>query len=120
MNPHRLLGARAESAAVVFLIGQGYRILDRNYATRLGEIDIVARHEDAVVFIEVKARKSTRRGTPREAVSASKQRKIIMVATHYIKKHGIHDTRIRFDVVAMMEERGRFLFDLIPNAFQAG
>ena len=117
-NSPRIFGQQAEAAAAQFLISRGYILLEQNFTTRYGEIDIIARHENALVFIEVKARRGHRHGSPREAVNFSKQKKIIAVATHYLKQHEIHDTRIRFDVVAMLEQRGRFIFELIPNAFQ--
>jgi putative endonuclease len=117
-NSRQIFGQRAELAAAGFLSSRGYTILEQNYTTRYGEIDIVACHEDTLVFVEVKARRSLRHGGPKEAVNASKQKKIIGTATHYIKQHSLHDTRIRFDVVAMLEENGHFSFELIPNAFQ--
>jgi len=117
-NSRQIFGQRAEAAAVGFLSSRGYTILEQNYTTRYGEIDIVASHEDTLVFIEVKARRGLRYGGPREAVNGPKQQKIIGTATHYLKQHRIHDTRIRFDVVAILEEKGQFLFELIPNAFQ--
>ena len=117
-NSRQIFGQRAEVAAAGFLRSRGYTILEQNYTTRYGEIDIVASHDDTLVFIEVKARRGLRYGGPKEAVNASKQQKIIGTATHYLKQHGIHDTRIRFDVVAMLEENGQFSFELISNAFQ--
>ncbi len=117
-NSAQIFGQQAEAAAVQFLLSRGYTLVEQNFATRYGEIDIVARHEDTLVFIEVKARRGLRHGSPREAVNVSKQHRIIAVATHYLKQHQIHDTRIRFDVVAMVEQKGQFIFELIPNAFQ--
>lgn len=117
-NRQQIFGQNAEAAAADFLRSKGYTILEQNYTTRYGEIDIVASHEDTLVFIEVKARRSRRWGEAREAVNGRKQKKIIGTATHYLKQHCIHDTRIRFDVVGVREENAQFFFDLIPNAFQ--
>ncbi|SMC88125.1 putative endonuclease [Desulfocicer vacuolatum DSM 3385] len=117
-NKRQLFGQQAEIEAADFLCSRGYTILEQNYATRFGEIDIIASHGDTLVFIEVKARRNTRYGLPREAVNIAKQQKIIGTATHYLKQHRLHDTRIRFDVVAMMEKNGHASFELIPNAFQ--
>ena len=117
-NSRQIFGQRAEVAAAGFLSSRGYTILEQNYTTRYGEIDIVAFHENTLVFIEVKARRGVRCGGPREAVNGPKQQKIIGTASHYLKQHRIHDTRIRFDVVAILEEEGQFSFELIPNAFQ--
>ncbi len=117
-NSSQLFGQRAEAAAAHFLHSRGYTILEQNFSTRYGEIDIVARHGEVLVFVEVKARRGLCWGSPREAVNRLKQQKVIATASHYMKQHGIQDIRIRFDVVAMVEQRGSFVFELIPNAFQ--
>jgi len=117
-NSRQIFGQRAEVAAAGFLSSRGYTILEQNYTTRYGEIDIIASHDDTLVFIEVKARRGLRYGGPKEAVNASKQQKIIGTATHYLKQHGIHDTRIRFDVVAMLEKMGSFPLSLSPMPFR--
>ncbi|MBF0467704.1 MAG: YraN family protein [Desulfamplus sp.] len=129
-------GQKAEEAAAIFLEGRGYKILERNYRTRLAEIDIIASCSDnlnstfcidalnqntpcrdTLVFIEVKARNSTRYGLPSEAVSVSKQKKIISAALHYLREHKIADTRIRFDVMTMLFQNGHYQIKIIPNAF---
>jgi putative endonuclease len=95
----------------------GYAILHRNYRTPYGEIDIVAEHKGVTVFIEVKARKSMRYGSPRLAVTAEKQRKISMVALAYLKKHRALDIPARFDVVTVQQTGHAPAIDVIPNAF---
>lgn len=84
---------------------QGYRILQRNFYSRYGEIDIIAREGRYLVFIEVKYRNNTSHGLPQEAVSRKKQRTICKVANYYCLTHGIPENiPCRFDVVAILEE----------------
>ncbi|MBF0242245.1 MAG: YraN family protein [Desulfamplus sp.] len=131
-------GQQAEEAAALYLEKHGYKILQRNYRTRLAEIDIIALHKalsstdtnlnainsqdnqtvDTLVFIEVKARSSTRYGLPSEAVSISKQKKIVSAALQYIKEHGFNDTKIRFDVMSILVDNGQYKIEIIDNAFQ--
>lgn len=89
-----------EDAAVRHLVSQGMKILARNYRVgRLGEIDIIAQDGDTLCFIEVKARRGDRYGTPAEAVSPVKRHTIIKVAQVYAGRNGIYDRPLRFDVV---------------------
>lgn len=80
---------------------QGYTILTRNYRTPEGEIDLIAKHDDTLVFVEVKVRRSEIFGPPQEAVDAAKQRHLILAAQHYLHQQGLDDIKIRFDVVAI-------------------
>lgn len=94
-----------EQKAAEYLKQQGYRILQRNFYSRYGEIDIIAREGRYLVFIEVKYRTNTSHGSPQEAVSRKKQRTICKVANYYCLTHGIpEDTPCRFDVVAILED----------------
>lgn len=111
-------GQKAEVAAALFLEGQGYKILERNYTTRWAEIDLIAIHQDTLVFIEVKARNSVHYGLPAEAVGTLKQKKITFAALHYLRENKIADMRIRFDVMTILLQDGRYKMDVIPNAFQ--
>ena len=94
-------GEKSESVAVNCLKKQGYRIIELNYRTKLGEIDIIAKQGKTLVFIEVKARKSSRFGRPELAVTPKKQRKISMVALYYLKSTKQSNAKARFDVVAI-------------------
>jgi putative endonuclease len=114
---NRHLGQQSEKAAVGHLRRLGYKIIDRNFRTRFGEIDIIAEHEGVVVFVEVKARRSMRYGSPKLAVTARKQRKISMVALAYLKRFRSLDTRARFDVVSIRHGSGAPEIELITNAF---
>jgi putative endonuclease len=97
---NRLLGNRGEEAAAQYLRREhGFRILVRSYRTAWGEIDLIARDGDTLVFIEVKAR---RQGTPAEMVTPEKQRRLTLAALHFLKRHKLLEQRCRFDVVAIV------------------
>lgn len=97
-------GLRGEAAAALFLQRRGYTILARNFRTRYGEIDIVARAPDALVFVEVKARQDNRFGAAEAAVDARKYARVLRAATAYVREaHVAPDTLMRFDVVSVGE-----------------
>jgi len=107
-----------EELARVELVRQGYAILATRYRTRIGEIDIVARERDALVFVEVKARVDTRHGTPAEAVTLWKQARIVAMAQTYLASHPRHHGPIRFDVVSVLTPPGeRARVEVIRRAF---
>ena len=85
----------------------------------MAEIDIIARDKDTICFIEVKTRRNTRKGLPREAVTWTKQNKIIQAALTYIQKAGLAESKARFDVIEVQQINEKFSFNLIKNAFQA-
>ena len=111
-------GKRGEELAVVHLRKKGYKIIERNFRTRIGEIDIIAKHKGRIVFVEVKTRRSGRYGDPKFAVTARKQRKISMVALEYLKKHHSMQTSARFDVVTVQAADMGGAVEIIPNAFE--
>ncbi len=115
---NRVLGDRGERAAARFLRRKGMRVITRGYRTRYGEIDLIARDGDILVFVEVKSR---RQGVPAEAVTFEKQRRITLAALHFLRKHDLLDLRSRFDIVAVVwpDERGEPQIEHIPNAFEA-
>ncbi len=99
MNTQREIGADAEQATCRILRNQGYSIVLRNYRTRLGEIDIVARDGDVLVFVEVKARTQSGFGGPEAAVGKWKRSRIIAAAKGFLARYP-SDLPVRFDVVA--------------------
>lgn len=113
----KTLGRAGEDRAAQFLAKKGYKILERNYSTRSGEIDLVALHNGEVVFVEVKTRMSDAYGAPELAVNLQKQRRMIKAALGYIKYKKLHQMPCRFDVVAITAavENG---VELIQNAFE--
>ena len=98
------LGDEGEKRAAKYLRRQGYRILARRYRTPLGEIDLIARDGDCLVFVEVKTRRSTAQGMPHEAVDFHKQKQLTRLALAYLKRHRQLDTKARFDVVSIVWE----------------
>ena len=113
MENKRQKGAAYEQIAAAHLISKGYEIQEFNYRCKMGEIDIIARDGEYLVFVEVKYRKSTASGHPLEAVTATKQKAISKTALLYMKKHGLEYMPVRFDVVGMVDEQ----VTLIKNAF---
>jgi len=110
-------GREGEKIAADFLKKNGYRIIDKNYRCPLGEIDIVAREKGAIVFIEVKTRKSSELGYPEQAVGIKKQRKMSQLALWFLQKKKIIDTSARFDVVAITMLSSGNEIKLFKNAF---
>jgi putative endonuclease len=102
---NRQKGNRGEDLAVSYLITGGMQIIGRNYRTRRGEIDIIGKHKGYLVFVEVKYRKSLRKGAPEEAVTPAKQRTICKTADYYRLSHAVPvTTPIRYDVLAITGE----------------
>lgn len=109
----RKKGNDYERVAGAYLESQGYQILEYNFYTRGGEIDIIAKHEGYLVFLEVKYRKDEEKGHPLEAVQPQKQRAISKCALYYMKKKGFASVPVRFDVVGILNEK----IILVQNAF---
>ncbi len=100
-----------------YLEKKGYRIVERNFRAPLGEVDIVARDGDAVVFVEVKTRRSLSYGYPFEAVTRDKRLRLKRLALYYVKARGIHDARVRFDVLGLYLRDGTYEVNHIVDAF---
>ena len=115
----KLLGKVGEKCAVKYLKKNKYKILEQNYATHFGEIDIIAKDNDCYVFIEVKTRTSDKFGEPMEAVTDFKQRHIIRSAQSYLMTNKIDENqiKIRFDVIEVKSENGKNEINHIKNAF---
>ena len=104
MNNKRQQGKDYEELAVKYLKDKGYFIIERNFQVRQAEIDIIARYESTIVFVEVKYRTNASSGHPLEAVTVSKQKKICKAALFYMNKNKISpdNTPIRFDVIGIL------------------
>jgi len=111
------LGKRGEEVALRFLKKKGYRIIEKNYACKMGEMDIIAKEKDTLVFIEVKTRTSALFGPPQLAVNFSKQRQLSKVALNYLKENRLEEAKARFDVVAILLGQKEEGIELIRNAF---
>jgi putative endonuclease len=115
------LGLDGEQRARRVLEARGYRMLDCRYRTRHGEIDLVARHDAVVVFVEVKARRGRRFGDPAASVTPQKQRRLVAMAIEYLARHRLGRAAVRFDVVTVDHTAGADpLVTVIPGAFRPG
>jgi putative endonuclease len=110
-------GKEGEKIAAAFLKKNGYRICEINFRCVLGEIDIIAKEKDELVFIEVKTRKSAELGYPEQAVGTRKQKKMSQLALWYLQKKNITGADARFDVVAITMLPSGNEIKLIKNAF---
>ena len=118
-NSYQLSGARAEVLAQNYLRLKGYVIVAKNYRSRMGEIDIIAKDKETLVFVEVKARSSKRFGNPKWAVTPQKQKKLSILALEYLKTTGKKGVKARFDVVAIVNRKNQIPdIELVKNAFE--
>jgi len=111
-------GKFGEDLATKFLEHNGYRIIERNYHSIYGEIDIICKKNSQLIFVEVKARKSIKFGEPLEAVTEKKRQKIVKTAYHFLTKHQC-ESPVRFDIITIKyisKEKG-YKLEHIKNAF---
>ena len=105
MRSKDVLGRQGEQAAVEFLQAAGFHILDRNWRCAEGELDIVAAHRRSLVVCEVKTRSGNRYGSPLEAISRGKQRRLRRLAVSWLVAHGVLFDQVRIDVVGITRDR---------------
>ncbi|QDY82169.1 YraN family protein [Paenibacillus polymyxa] len=111
-------GAMGEEAAALFLENLGYRILERNWRCRSGEIDLIAKQEHILVFIEVRSRSSSRYGTPAESVTARKITQVRQTAAVYLHMNRMGEAPIRFDMISVrLSAETAVVTDHFINAF---
>lgn len=115
---HLVAGQRAEDFALAYLHHQGMRLIERNYRSRQGEIDLIMQDGPRLVFVEVRFRSGNRFGSALESINARKRRRIICAASHYLVSRRI-DLPTRFDVIALSPEGDQLAVQWIKNAFQA-
>ena len=119
MGNNKVLGAFGENRACEYLEESGYRVLERNFACRTGEIDIIALEGETIAFIEVKTRSSERYGLPAEAINRNKQNKLVTVALYYMQRNGYKNRMCRFDVMEIIiDGEDNYRINLIKDAFQ--
>ncbi|ACO04655.1 MAG TPA: YraN family protein [Persephonella sp.] len=106
-------GKEGEDKAVEYLRNSGYRILERNFRSRFGEIDIIAEDNGTIVIVEVRSKGSTGYGYPEESIDHKKVRKIIKTAQFYLLKRDIKGKQVRFDIISIVNNN---IFH-IKNAF---
>lgn len=111
-------GEKGEELAALYLVDEGYRIIERNYRCRFGEIDIVAEENDTLVFVEVKCRRSDSYGDPQLAVGRDKRKKISLISLIYLAEKHLQHRTARFDVVAVKMLPAGHSIELIRNAFE--
>jgi putative endonuclease len=118
IDPRRRLGNAGEDAVAAWYETAGYRVIDRNWRCRDGELDVVVISGDTLVFCEVKTRASTRFGVPVEAVTATKQRRLRMLAARWLAEHNVRRRTLRFDVASVMRGTdGQFTIEVVEDAF---
>lgn len=111
----RALGTEYELKAAQYLVDHGYKILSQNFRCKIGEIDLIAKDNTYLCFVEVKYRSSLHKGYPAEAITPYKIHKIVRTAEYYMLSNQLpQDTPCRFDVVVILEEE----ISLIKNAFE--
>ncbi len=113
MPNKRAIGAEAEDWAVKALKKEGYKVVERNYQSPFGELDIIAEEKGFLVFVEVKRRDTDSFGDPLDAITAIKKRHMIRSALFYMKSHRLGEGRVRFDVIGI----GTKGIKLVRNAF---
>ena len=116
------IGNLGEEAAVKAIKKQGYKIIERNYRTKMGEIDIIARDGEYTCFIEVRLRKNNDFGSPADTIDVRKQQKLIRTAKYYAAAKKIYDSPMRFDAVLINADArdGKLTnvkTEIIKNAF---
>lgn len=116
---NRELGEQGENLAVSYLRSKGYRILERNFRIRSGEIDIIAFYQKCLVFVEVKTRRSQKFGTAAEAVHYQKRRRIVRTALFYLTMKPLSYDLIRFDVIEVYYTHSSPSIHHIVQAFDA-
>ena len=119
-NTRKRLGAEAEELVAARLAREGYKVVARNYLTRVGEVDIVARKGECLCFVEVRSRSTAAMGSPALTVDARKQRQVVRAAMHYLAANRITSLVARFDVAAVTFGPGGPVIEYIPSAFEAG
>jgi putative endonuclease len=118
VDPRRSLGNAGEDAVAAWYEAAGYRVVDRNWRCRDGELDVVVTRGDTLVFCEVKTRSSTRFGVPVEAVTATKQRRLRMLAARWLAEHDTRRRTLRFDVASVMRgSDGQLAVEVLESAF---
>jgi putative endonuclease len=111
------LGLKGEEAAARYLRKKGFKILQKNYQCRFGELDIIAKDKDCLIFCEVKTRSEGMIARPQESVDLIKQQKMIKTAFFWLQWKGLDECPMRFDVIAVVPDGRRFSIEHFENAF---
>ena len=111
----QILGKEGEKIAADFLKAHGWKIIDTNFRSRFGEIDIIARNEEEIIFVEVKTRAQKRYGMPAEAITVQKKKHLYRTAEYYVMKNHFENKPIRFDVIEVFKEKDKVFINQISN-----
>ena len=111
------VGNKGESLAEDYIKRKGYKIIQRNYRCRLGEIDIIAKDDDTIVFIEVRTKQNENFGSPQDSVTSTKMSKISKTALSFIQEKNLSGFSYRFDFIAITFSQGKPNIEHIENAF---
>ena len=117
-DPHKL-GAEAEKTAAAYLKRKGWRIVEMNFRTRRGEIDVVCVDDECLVFVEVKSAAKSTELNPGARINHRKQQRLQLAASEYLSTHEVPGGGVRFDAVVMIAtERGEWKIEHIEDAFR--
>lgn len=108
-----IIGKKYELIATNYLKQKGYKILENNYKNKVGEIDIICKDGDFIVFVEVKYRTSAKFGRPIEAITPHKLMKIRQTATSYLKFNKLLDSYVRFDAIEILDDEIRHIQNIM-------
>jgi len=119
MDQRKRVGKIGEDAAATYLRQHGYQILMRNWSTRFGEIDIIAKKSQTLIFVEVRSTRGIRYGYGFQSIGNRKQQKVRRLALQYVKRQQFNHLPLRFDVISVLINRENKVvkLDHIPNAF---
>ena len=116
MAQHNELGKKGEQMAVDFLLGKGYNIIARNYRFDKAEVDIIARQQDILAIIEVKARSSADFGDPQDFVKPKQIKNLVKAVDEYVTVNNL-DVEVRFDIIAITKKEKDYSIEHLENAF---
>lgn len=116
MAQHNQLGKKGEQLAVDYLQDNGYTIVARNYRFDKAEVDIIAQKKDILAIIEVKTRSSTAFGNPQDFVKPKQIQRLVKAVDEYVTVNNL-DVEIRFDIIAIVKDQGKYAIEHLKNAF---
>ena len=116
MAEHNELGKKGEELAIAFLKKNGYKIRDINYRYLKAEIDIVAQNKDVLAIVEVKTRSTRDFGLPQDFVNQKKIKLLVMATDHYVVSKDL-DVNVRFDIIAIINDKNKFEIEHLEDAF---
>lgn len=116
MSKHYELGKEGEQRAVEWLLERGYIIRERNWRFQKAEVDIIAQKRNVLCIVEVKTRSTTAFGNPQDFVNQKKIKRLVLAIDHYVQAHEL-DVEVRFDIIAIIKNKGALLVEHLEDAF---